>query len=236
MPLVNAQPLVNAVYGYRLIWISGRFGGHKTALSYKIAQEYLEQGYKLITNSRSIWADDLARCVLDENGHLRAVVLLDEGGLYFKASKQVEMIASYAAKMDCIYMLPSFWPPNRAAQVVEVQPVVSLKAAGVPLVVINWKVRLGGFKDKGLFFWWRPQEIYGIYSRQDPGAHPDVIIDHMVAQAQAFREFHDHGGDHSLSALEVSAEYLLQEAANTMAQAADDFASIPRGKNRRRRI
>jgi len=236
MGLVNAQPLINAVYGYRLVWLSGRFGAHKTALSFKIAEEYLKDGYRLITNASSIWADKLEDCQLDEDGHLKAVVLLDEGGLYFKASKQVEMIASYAAKMSCIYMLPSFWPPNRAAQVVEVQPVVSLKAAGVPLVFVQWRVTLGGFKDRGFFIWWRPQEIYGIYSRQDPGADPDDIILHMVEQAEKYRELFGHKKSDGVSTMGVTAEDLLQDAANTLAQAADNFAAIPGRKNRRRRI
>lgn len=237
MALLNAEPCLNALYGYRLVWIGGRFGGHKTALAYRMAQHYLEQGYALISNNRTIWGDNPDEVVLDQNGHLKLIVILDEGGLYFQASKQIQQIAAYAAKMDVIYLVPSFYPPSRTTQVVTIQPFVSLKAAGIPVVIVKWKIRLGDFKDHGYFIWWKPQEIYGIYSRQDPGARPDQIVAYLARRTQEFRKLfeHDDEGD-NLFQMEVTGEDLLQEAALAMAQAAYDFEAVSKRKNRRGRF
>ena len=176
MALINATPLLGVIQSYRLLWILGKPGGHKTSLSYKFAQEFLEQGYRLITNNRTIWADDYHNVKLNEHNQLKAVINLYEGGLYFKSSRQIENIASYAAKMDCIYFFPSFWPPPKAAQVIRVQPVVSLRATGIPIIIYSYLIDQGGFHDKGWFLLTFPQEIYCIYSRQDPGEDPCEIV------------------------------------------------------------
>ena len=60
---------------------------------------------------------------LMEDDMLRTVFVLDEGGLWFKTNDMIEEIAAYAAKMDCVYIIPSYWAPTRAAQKVVVQPV-----------------------------------------------------------------------------------------------------------------
>jgi len=90
--LINADVFLATVVSYRLVWISGRFGGGKTSLAYRIAQEFLERDYRLVTNNKSVWSDPLESVRLDENNHLKTVVILDEGGLWFKSSKQIEMV------------------------------------------------------------------------------------------------------------------------------------------------
>lgn len=231
--LVNASGFVQTVWGYRLLWIMGRFGGGKTSLAYRLAQEYLDQGYRLITNNLSIWADRLEDIDLDENNHLKAVVILDEGGLVFKSSKQIEMIAAYANKMDCIYIIPSYFPPTRTAQVVTCQPVVNLKAAGVPVIAYKWRCKLGGFTDSGSFFWINPGEIYGIYSRQDPGDRASDIVQFLVEKSEEYRG--RYGRYDGLSEVaEITETDILRDAAEAISGAADTFTSIPIRKGRRR--
>jgi hypothetical protein len=231
--LINAEVFLATVVSYRLVWISGRFGGGKTSLAYRIAQEYLEKDYRLITNNKSVWADPVDSVQLDDNNHLKAVVILDEGGLWFKSSKQIEMVASYAAKMDCIYLLPSFWPPTRAAQVLVVQPVFNFKAAGIPAIFYKWRVKIGSFEDKGWFVWWRPSEIYGIYSRQDPGDTGAEIVEFLINRTNEFRQRYGRGGSDVLQTLEVTSEDVLADAVQEFAGAVDGLASIP-GRKRRR--
>lgn len=236
MGLVNADTLLGTVLSYRLVWISGRFGGGKTSLAYMLAKPFLEKGYRLVTNNKSIWSDDPEKVDLTETGHLHCVVILDEGGLWFKSSKQIEMVASYAAKMDTIYLLPSFWPPTRAAQVLVIQPIFNLKAAGLPVVVYRWRVKIGSFEDKGSFVWWRPSEIYGVYSRQDPGDTGADIVNWLIEKTEDFRSFHGRTNDNGLSSLEVTSEDRLSEAIDQFAGSVDELSVIPLPgrKNRRR--
>jgi len=145
---INAFSCLGSVSLYRLVWICGKFGGHKTSFSFAIAEEYLKQGYRLITNCKSVWADDIKDIELNENNQLKAVIILDEGGHYFQSSRQIEQIASYANKMDCIYLFPSFFPPARSAQIFQIQPIFSFKMTGIPLIIYRWRVKLGGFEDK----------------------------------------------------------------------------------------
>lgn len=186
--LIGASEILGIIQSYRLVWICGRFSGGKTSLAYKLSETYLKQGYRLLSNNKSIWADNHNEVSLlnDGSNFLHAVNIYDEGGLYFKDSRQIEQVCSYAAKMDNIFMIPSFWPPTRAAQVVMVQPLYNLKKIGLPLIVYEWKVNMKGFRDEGKFYWLFPQEIFGIYSRRDPGADPEEIIRHVVAQTEEF--------------------------------------------------
>jgi len=233
---INAEPILGVLDMYRLIWISGRFGGHKTALSFKIAERYLKAGYNLITNTKSVWADDMDLVNLNENNQLHSVVILDEGGLYFKSSRQVEQIAAYAAKMDVVYIFPSFWPPTKSAQVVNIQPIVSLKATGLPIIIYKWMVNIGGFREKGWFMWVRPSEIYGIYSRQDPGNEPDLIIDWLVEKSEEFRSRYGRKTNNSLSKLvEVTEGDKFLESAEIFETAAEKITALSGRKRSKRR-
>jgi hypothetical protein len=235
MGLINAGTFLATVQNYRLLWISGKFGGGKTSLAFYMAgKTWLSRGYRLITNSRCVWADKFEDInFLDEFGHLKAVVVLDEGGLEFKASKQVEEIAAYARKMDCIYIIPSFWPPVKAAQVVTCQPVFGFASIGFPLTVYKWKVELGGFKDGGTFYWYNPSEIWGVYSSQDPGDIAEDIVEFLAKKAEEFRELHGRSGKR-LSALGVSEADLIRDAASEFREAADALSVAQRESRRRR--
>ena len=232
---INADPILGVLDMYRLIWISGRFGGHKTALAFKIAERYLEKGYNLATNSKCVWADDIKDVNLNQYNQLHAVVVLDEGGLYFKSSRQIEQIAAYAAKMDVVYIIPSFFPPTKTAQVINIQPVVSLKATGLPIIVYKWRIDIGSFKEKGWFLWVYPQEIYGIYSRQDPGDDPDLIIEWLIDQSDEYRRRYGREPNKVLKLEAISEGDKILEASEIISGSADEFASLLDRKNRKRR-
>lgn len=237
MPIVNGEGVLGILDMYRLIWISGRFGGHKTALAFQIAKRYLEKGYRLITNSRCVWADDWENVELDENDKVHAVIVFDEGGLYFKSGRQVEQIAAYAAKMDCVYIFPSFFPPTTLAQIVNIQPVVSLKATGLPVIIYKWTVKIGQFKENGWFFWWNPKEIYGIYSRQDPGEDPEAIVQFLSSKVDEYRKRYGRKTNDSIFALEeISEGDQILEAAQLIAQSNDELGGELSRSRRRRRI
>lgn len=238
MGLINASPILGIIKSYRLLWIGGRFGGHKTSLAYKISQLFLDDGYRLVANNRSVWADDIEKLDFIGQGDesvLKSVVLLDEGGLFFKSSRQIEMIAAYARKMDNIYILPSFFPPTRSAQVVTIQPVFNFKAAGLPLIVYKWAVKLSAFKDSGTFLWWRPNEIYGIYDTKDPGDYAGEIVQWLIEKTEEYKIRCNRGQrSDGLPDLEASSEELLMDAVTGFSEAADIIAAVPLKKRGRR--
>jgi hypothetical protein len=234
--LIGGEQFVSIVEYYRLVWIGGRFGGHKTSFAFRVARDFLDRGYRLITNAKSIWTDEMQDVKLDEKTkHLHAVVILDEGGLSFKAKQQVETIAAYANKMDVIFMFPSFFPPTRAAQVVVAQPVFSFHNIGLPLVVFKWRVKIAAFEDSGTFMWFKPSEVYGVYSRQDPGAKATEIVRWLHEKTVEFEQAHGHSGDDGLPEMAVSPSQVLLDAAEELAGAVDAAALLARNNRKARR-
>jgi hypothetical protein len=233
---INAEPVFAILESYRLIHIAGKFGGHKTSLALAMFRDFGDRGYRLITNTKTIWADDMYKVALRDNGQLKAVVILDEGGQEFKTSRQIEMIASYARKMDVVYIIPSYWPPAKVP--LTIQPLFSLKSAGLPVIFYQWRVDLGGMHDKGWFIWMFPEEIYGIYSSQDPGDYCAEIIDFLIKRAGEFRKFHGRSNSRNeLQTLEeVKPEDVLADAMGLFAENVDALgASLSRRTSRKRR-
>lgn len=231
MGLINAGAVLGMIQSYRLVWLSGRFSGGKTSVAFEIAKHFGNSGYRIITNTKSVWADNPEECYLDKDGHLRAVIILDEGGTEFKTNNQVEEISAYSAKMDMIYLVPSFFPPARKFQVLEIQPIWNLKPVGIPYIQYRWSVKVGNFKDEGSFGWFFPQGIWGVYSRQDPGAKTDQIVQLLIERKNQFREMHgkSRGAFDGVSGMENSSmagAELLSDAVEGLEEGISEFTSL----------
>lgn len=233
--LLNSFVTEMNLQAYRLCWINGRFGSGKTSIAYMLCKNYLDKGYRLITNNRCVWADTMEDVKPDADGKLKCIVILDEGGLEFKANRQIEMVAAYAAKMDVIYIIPSYFPPCRAAQVMTVQAVFNFKSAGIPLIYYKWRIRIGGnFEDKGNFFWWKPNEIYGIYSRSDPGAKTDKIVKWIVEKTSEYRQHWGYDDDVSQMESEGGEVEQFADAVASLSETVDGFQALSKRKRGRR--
>ncbi len=237
MGFVGASGLVQIIQSYRLIWIGGRFSGGKTSFALRIAQEFLKLDYRLLTNTPSIWADDWDTVRLQEDtGMLKAVVIMDEAGLALKATRQVEAMAAYAAKMDCIYLFPSFFPPIRAAQVVTVQPVFSFVQIGIPVIIYRWRVKIGAFEDKGTFGWVSPSEVWGVYSRRAPESSIYDLISFLGARVEDYRARFGVSDGVQKMAEDVSPVDAFRDSVETLAQTVDTFETVSSRGNRRKRF
>lgn len=231
--LLNADEMYPIIEAYRLCWISGRFGGHKTSLAFYLAKHWLDHGYRLITNAASVWSDDLDSTLLNEQNKLHAVLILDEGGLDFKQSKQIEMIASYARKMDMLYILPSYSEPTRSARVVTIQSVWTLQSIGIPLVVYKWNVHLAEQRTHGFFMWLLPSEIYGIYDTLDPGQECSEIIAWVIARKEEFLKRYGRERKYNLPEVESGGGSAVDfdsfvAASESLAGALEDMPAIPK--------
>lgn len=187
MPLYFAENLYGMIKAYRIVWISGRFGGGKTSLALELARSFLKEGYHLISNIRTVWRDDLVDVVADEKFSLKTVFVLDEGGLLLEDNREIKKIVAYAAKMDIVLLIPSVFPPPRLASSFIIQPVFNLSAIGLPFIYYKWEIKMGMWKDTGWFIWWNPKNIFGIYDRLDPGGDVDEIIAFVQGKVKEFR-------------------------------------------------
>lgn len=195
MPLLGAETLYGLIEAYRLVHIGGRFSGGKTSLAFLLAKHWLERGYRLVTNVKTVWADRLEDVRLRPGGYLDAVVIFDEGGLWLKRNSLVEAVAAYAAKMRLIFMIPSIFPPASRFRVLTIQPVFTFRHLGLPVTYYRWRISIGERYDGGAFLWVFPGRdgVYGVYSRQDPGADPWEIVGWLEGRLSEFRSFHGRG-------------------------------------------
>lgn len=185
--LIGAERVIELIHTYRLCHIQGRFGAGKTALAVRLFPEFARRNYRMITNSRCVFGENLTDIVMGETGMLGLYVMLDEGGVYFNERDEATELISYAAKLDLVYVLPSFEPPHRKLRAVTIQPVKNWRSIGLPLVQYEYRLKSGFAEDKGTFFWLFPEEIYGTYSRQFPGDEPSHIMKWLDQQKTAFR-------------------------------------------------
>ena len=237
MSFIGASGLLQLIQSYRLVWIGGKFGGGKTAFAIRISEEYLKLGYRLLTNTPCIWGDEWERVRLHpETGMLNAVVVMDEAGLALKATRQVEAMAAYAAKMDCIYLFPSFFPPIRAAQVVTIQPVFSFVQIGLPFTVYKWRVKIGAFSDGGTFVWSWPSEVWGVYSRRAPESSIYDLISLLGSRVEDYRRHWGVSNGVSAVAGDVSPTDAFRDSVETLSQTVDAFEAVSSRSNRRRRF
>jgi hypothetical protein len=184
-----------------------------------------------LTNVRSVWADDPSQLdFVDEYGHLRLVVIMDEGGLWLKRNAQVEAMAAYAAKMDVVYIISSYFPPASYFRIFKIKVLYGFRHIRIPLVFYRWSLRdVEGFADKGLLIWWNPSEVYGVYSRQDPAADGNEIVDFMANKVEEFRKHYDRSRRRfRKSDDKVSMEEVVADFADVVAEMKDAATRIRR--------
>lgn len=232
--MIGGEHVVDLVRDYRLAWISGRYGSFKTLFAFELAEKFLKRGYRLITNAKTPWADDWSKVDFLPNGTLRAVVLMDEAGLTLRYTEQLERMCAYSRKMDCIYIFPSFFPPVRFAQVLNLHSVYGFIHIGVPIRVFQCRVHIGGWRDQSTFILTGFEEFYGVYSTQSVDLDTEGIIEYMAEKTEQFRE---RFGGKRVSGLEtnrVNPLAGLEDSAGALAEAADDFAAVSSRARRRK--
>lgn len=232
---INLDTLIPILESYRICWIGGKTGGCKTSLSFQLFNDHFgAQGYRLVTNCLSVWGEDIDKVQLDKTNHAHAFVILDEGGRYLKANTQVEYMMSLMAKMDTILMIPSYWPPCSAAQVLTIDAMFSIRSTGIPLIFYKWNVRLKQFRDKGWFIWLFPQSIYGLYSRQDPADSSTRIVQLLLRLTDDYKRKYGRFDDLEAISTEVSQVDLLRDIVGEISESTDAWTTVASRRNRKR--
>ena len=171
---------------YRVVWMGGRYGGGKTALAFRLAHDLLKNhGYRyLLSNVKSVWTDDPKKIVLRDGQYADAVVILDEGGLFLKSSKDAETFLAFLRKLNVVILIPSVTPPTLKVRSFTIQRVYNLYSYGLPAWVYRWTLSSGHIKETGLFYWVSPPEIFGVYDTlgtpSDDGGLEDIFNDWTV--------------------------------------------------------
>lgn len=167
--LIRGAPILQMVNQFRIVWIQGSYGGGKTLLAYQLAHELYKTGrYRyVLANSNSVWTDNPEKVVLRDNSFVDAIVILDEGGLFMRMSRDAEKFMIGLRKLNITILCPSVQPPSTRVKFLQMQRVFNFQVLGLPLWLYQFRLNLGAEREKSHFGIYKPSEIFGIYDTLD---------------------------------------------------------------------
>lgn len=162
------ENLLNYTRNYRVLFVDGRYGGGKTSLGFKLAEELCRKfGFRyILSNVECVWNTPLDEVVLRDGRYIDAVFVLDEGGMYLETSAVARQWLAYLRKLNIVLIVPSVIPPSSIMQRLTVQRLLNMYVFGVPVWYYGLYLRSGRNKSDDKFGWLHPSEIFGIYDTE----------------------------------------------------------------------
>lgn len=157
---VNANEFLGMVNAFRILWLSGRFGGGKTSLAVILGAWLLANNKveKVLSNFPTSISSDVP------SGELyNAALILDESWIYLDDRSSVTTYAAFVRKFNHYLLLPSVWPPHNRFTFLSCQRVFNAYSVGVPAWVYRWQLGLRAVKEKGYFAIVNPSSVFGMY-------------------------------------------------------------------------
>lgn len=168
-------PVTSLIRNYRVLSLLGRVGSGKTLLAFYLAYRLVRLGYfrHIVSNIPCVWNTPLDRVDLrmDARGHasLDTVVVLDEGGLFLKTSRDTDKYLAFLRKFNVCILVPSVEPPASKLTKLSFQRVFNAGIIGIPAWQYMYSLRYGQIKQQEHFWFINPPGMYGVY---DTGAVP----------------------------------------------------------------
>ena len=234
--ILGASQFLAEFEATRIVCLTGHLGSGKSLISHMIAENYLKQGYSLVTNMASVWADDIETVIPDDKGQYHCVVILDEGGLYVRTFKTAQRIHSFARKLDTYVIFSGRKLPHEDLQELTFGIFFNFeKHFLIPVKVYKWEVQQSlGKKYSGFVWVINQKEYYGVYSTLDPGDFPGTLVSTFERWTKIFFETYER--KYQISDV-VEGEVPGQEVANELAGFQKSFErslSVPKRKTRSR--
>lgn len=169
--------MLNYTWLYRMVWLSGRFGGGKTSLAVWIAQwlcqknyaRYIASNIKLLVGKEVavVSAPELRRVTCEGPVYRDTVILMDESWTTLgkgAGRKQVVDWLAYMRKGNNFLVMPSVLPLVSEVGVLRVERVFNGMGFGLPLWLYRWYLgdhHKGG--DRGWYVFMQPASVFGLY-------------------------------------------------------------------------
>lgn len=208
----------------RVLVIEGRLSSGKTLLAIELAERYLKRGYRMVSQTSCIWNDDPEKVTIDEQGKLNCVALFDEGGLYFRRSKEAGSVSSFLAKINSYAFFAGRKLPHDDLCSLTCQVWFDFyKWFLIPVKLWRWDVQNGRKHYNGIFVqtsWWM---YWGIYDTLDPGDDPRYLVNWFETRTKEF--FERYGRKYGLSGVEGDGRDDVNESANEFVSASRNFQS-----------
>ena len=216
---IGAETYFRLVRNYRHVWFRGRYGGGKTSLAVATALNLLDSGLvKCCVANVPIAFGEQGLPEVAEN----AVILMDEGGLFWKTGRAFEKVAAYLRHQNIVVLIPSITPPSLQFRTLTVQRIFNLAAiTGVNVWIYQWTIRAGGISEQGKFIWAFPK-VFRYYDTNFSAVGDEGIPQWVSGQYAA--------GNQTSGLLKSDPVEEMTEVVWTMASAADAMERAARKK------
>lgn len=177
---------------YRLLWLSGRYGGGKTSLAVYLAARFCQAGLtdKIVSNT-PLQLQELGRLdPRDVHDVTDCCLVMDESWRYVGAGmdKQVREWMAYMRKRNQILLMPSVMDIARSLRVVRIERKFNFMAFGLPVWWYTWFVNSATAKEKSQWFWWHPARVFALYDHSLPEMDDFVVYEWAPPEVPALIE------------------------------------------------
>jgi len=181
--LLFSSGFFNELRENRTCYISGRKSTGKTLLSLEIAEKFLKEGYRFVSNMSCIWNEDYFNPEFGIDNDVFGVV--DEGGIYTRTYATVSGFTEFSRKSRAIVIFVGRKAPHEDLCDFTVYPVWDMwKNLMIPVKLWGWEVYQRKKNYHGLILQTGWQAYYGIYSSIDPGDYPLNLLAFFENRAQ----------------------------------------------------
>lgn len=171
-----ADSFLRLLAAYRVVWLSGRFGGGKTALAVWLSAWLVANKYAahIVSNLPVEGRTDPCPVPLKDSA-----ILLDEAWMYVDTWNDVKSYAAFLRKMNLFLLMPSVWPPHPRLRILEVHRVFNGRVIGLPFWVYRWSLSMASIGEKGYFLLAWPERCFGFYDTEYIPKDDGGIVDAM---------------------------------------------------------
>ena len=191
--LAGAAEFLETLEKERVCFIAGHFGSFKTAFSVYLGLHFGRLGYHFVAPFKCVlnaWPIPKFRNPSDGVG---AIIVLDEGGLWWRTRKTVDEFAAYCRKLDIYVLIPSKTEPHPSLQALILQFTGGWRDLGVQVLQGSWWHSHGGQASGGRFDWYRPQQVWGLYDSTDP-ATDEYMAEIIASWTSQMKQWHRRRG------------------------------------------
>jgi len=181
--LFGHQSFINELRENRTVYIGGRKSTGKTLLGLEIAEIFLKEGYRFVSNLSCIWNEDYKNEYFGIDNDV--IGFVDEGGIYTRTYKTVSGFTEFSRKTRSIVLFVGRKAPHEELCDFSVYPVWDMwKNLLIPIKIWGWEVFQRKKNYHGIFFQTGWQKYYGVYSSIDPGDYPVYLLAFFEKRAQ----------------------------------------------------
>jgi len=186
--MIYPKTVLNHLDGRFLVWIEGDNRAGKTLLGLDMAHEYLQVGYRYISNMTCVWNDRMP-LELDENLQLNCICQLDEVGVHVRTKESIRRIIGFKGKLNTIFILTGTEAPHEDLWGFRIEPaylfneilrmLFGRRVTNEYVKVWRWIIHNSDpeKKDrKGLFLQTIPKAFFGIYSTLNPFNNAESLL------------------------------------------------------------